>query len=782
MNNNIVVLPSARAIRAKFLELDNDTAFLPNYITMSEFISKLSIVDGFKILDEDSRVLLLLEASNFKTFQNLQIQRNFFTFTKNSSYIFKFFEELSAELFSIDELSGADVYAEYEEHITILQELYKRYKTLCFKRKLLDKIFLPTLYRFNHHFIKDKEKITLYLDGHLTNFEFELLEKCCEYIKVEIVFQTSNFNQKMRLRFKELGVECEEDYSYTIDLNEKKILAKEKHLKDTNISCLSFSEPLLQLAFVKHKIYEFISKGYTPQKIAVILPDEKLAPLLKSFDERGNFNFAMGESFTTSMLYKKLDSTCRTLDEVTQENMARLDRVGDGLFEELRKVYYETLKEFDIIEFLYRYIKDFTIKTELQIFKEEIYKFEKILSFVEDMNIKSLLNLFMQRLSKRTIDDVSGGQITVMGVLESRVVEFDAVVIVDFSDGHVPKKSDKDMFLNTNIRENAKLPTMNDRENLQKHYYAMLLRRTKEVAISFVKSEQSGASRFLKQLKIPYNSSQDELEYAKILFHKNSQKTMLNDEPIVLDYSFKDVKLSASRLKIFLSCKRKYYYRYIKQIQSHTIPKDMPQEWEIGVNIHLALKELYSKKPFYDDVLELKKDLFKELDKACGKSELDRYLMSLQKKRMEKFCQNEIQRFNSGFRVEFCEKTFQREFCGITIIGQIDRVDKRLNEVEILDYKTGKITTSSAKNYTEAIDFQLEFYYLLASEVGNVQSSSFYDLKDSTIVTEPFLKEKIDVLGAIIKDLLNIENIDFEMCEDTKHCAFCEYATICKRD
>ena len=50
----------------------------------------------------------------------------------------------------------------------------------------------------------------------------------------------------------------------------------------------------------------------------------------------------------------------------------------------------------------------------------------------------------------------------------------------------------------------------------------------------------------------------------------------------------------------------------------------MPQEWEIGVNIHLALKELYSKKPLYDDVLELKKDLFKELDKACGKSELDR--------------------------------------------------------------------------------------------------------------------------------------------------------------
>jgi hypothetical protein len=62
MDKTIIVLPSARAIRHEQFDMDSHTLFLPTYITMSEFVSKLCIVDGFKPLDEDGRVLLLLEA------------------------------------------------------------------------------------------------------------------------------------------------------------------------------------------------------------------------------------------------------------------------------------------------------------------------------------------------------------------------------------------------------------------------------------------------------------------------------------------------------------------------------------------------------------------------------------------------------------------------------------------------------------------------------------------------------------------------------------------------
>jgi inactivated superfamily I helicase len=178
MNETTIVLPSARAIRERLLD-SNDAVFLPNFLTMSDFISRLCIVEGFCGINEDGRVLLLLEASDFKNFAKLQIERNFFTFTKNSSYIFKFFQELSAELYDINNLSNYDVYGEYEEHIKILQELYGRYEELCKERKIADTIFLPKLYTFNVQYVKSLGNIEIFLDGYLTNLRLVALALKC---------------------------------------------------------------------------------------------------------------------------------------------------------------------------------------------------------------------------------------------------------------------------------------------------------------------------------------------------------------------------------------------------------------------------------------------------------------------------------------------------------------------------------------------------------------------------------------------------------------------------
>jgi len=780
MNNKTIVLPSARAIRDKQFHLKEKTLFLPNYITMSDFISKLTIVKDFTIVDNDTRILLLLEASKFKAFSNLQIQRNFFTFTKNSSYIFKFFEELSAEKYDISMLDTSDLYAEYEEHITILQELYKRYEQLCNEKKILDKIFLPKLYSFNNSYASSHTKIELHIDGHLTNFELELLLKSCEFTEINIIFQTSEFNSKMQNKFEELGIELEQNYLYTFSLNSKEIISKVQSTKNKNINCESFSESILQIAFVKQKVFEFINKGYKAENIAIVLPDEKIAEVLKSFDTKSNFNFAMGQSFTKSKIYQKLNATYKFIEQNSKENGSRLARVEDNTYKSLFSIYKKESHEVDFIQFLLEYKEEFTDKVEVKIFDEEIHSFKTILPIMKEMSVKSLLSVFLQRLSTRTIDDVRGGKITVMGVLETRSVNFDAVIIVDFSDSNVPKKSDKDMFLNTKIREIAKLPTMSDRENLQKHYYEMLINRSKKVAISYVKSSESSASRFLKQLGIKEKNHYLELDYANILFDKIVTHTKI-EEDIVEDYSFKNIKLSATRLKIFLTCKRKYYHRYVQKLNNHEIAKDMPPEWAVGIDIHTALKNLYTKQNHYTDATQLKKDLEKELDNACGDSELEKYVINMQKYRLDSFCVNEIKKFSNGWHVELCETNLSVPFAGMTLIGQIDRVDKKANEIEVLDYKTGNYPLYTPKNVSEATDFQLEFYYLLAGGLGNVVECGYYDLKESKIVPEALLNEKLAILKSNIKDLLNIEEINFKKCEDLKSCLFCEFSTICER-
>lgn len=793
MNTTTIVLPSARAIRSKQVSIEDETLFLPNYITMSDLISKLCVVKDFSFIDNDTRNILLLEASNFQNFSKLQIQRNFFTFVKNSSYIFNFFQELSAEMFDINDLDKSDIYAEYEEHISILQELYTRYEQICIEKKLLDKIFLPKYYKFNEYYVKKLPHIIIHVDGYLTNFEFELLRQCSDYTKVDIVISTSEFNTKMQKKFLELGIELEDGYEYTISLNTLQILSYNKSHNTLHMNCESLSETLLQVVFIKQKIYEYIKIGIEPAKIAVILPDESFAPILRTFDDKLNFNFAMGEEFSNTKIYTKLNSTCQAIEQDSKENIHRLQRAGEDFYNELSANYYKNSTEVDLVLMLRGYCEGFENKTEVKIFQEELYSFEKILKHMQDMNVKSVLMMFLQRLAQRSIDDVRGGKITVMGVLETRNVEFESVIIVDFSDKHVPKKSDKDMFLNTKIREIAKLPTMSDRENLQKHYYKMLLSRSKHVAIAYVDSQESKQSRFLKQLHIKPSNKYHEIDYANILFANHTVGKM-QEKKIVEDYSFKDTKLSATKLKTFLTCKRKFYYMYVKQIQHHEIPKDMPREYEIGNDVHNALKELYSKKNSYFSLEELRKDLHYELDTACGNSELEKYLIALQKRKMEEFCKNEVQRFEAGWHVEMCEKSFEIEFAGITLVGQIDRIDKRGNELEVLDYKTGAYPIYTAKNVSEATDFQLEFYYLLANQLGNVVACAvsgseevllgcgYYDLKESKIVSEIFLKEKIDLLQSHVKDLLAIEDVDFSKCDDIKNCIYCEYKTICGRE
>lgn len=781
MNETTIVLPSARSIRQEQLSIGEQSLFLPNYITMGDFISKLCIVKNFKPIDADSRVLLLLKASNFDSFKELQIQRNFFAFTKNSSYIFKFFEELAHELYDISNLANNDIYAEYEEHIEILQELYKRYEKLCLEANILDKIFLPKIYEFNESYAASHKKIQLSINGHLTNFEFELLAKTTMFCEVNIVFKTSRFNSKMQDKFLTLGIELEDGYEYLISLNNSNIIYKRKIDTNKNISCVSFSEPLLQVAYAKQKIYEFIKKGYKSENIAVILPDENLSEAIRLFDKNNNFNFAMGEPYNQTTLYKKLDATCKYLEQNSKENEARLARVGDEFFEILKPIYFKNLEELDTSELFNNFKENIEDKKIIKIYDEELYKFNKILPHLQDMTLKSILAMFIQRLAARSLDDVRGGKITVMGVLETRSVEFDAVIIVDFSDSNVPARSDKDMFLNTQIRKNASLPTMSDRENLQKHYYDMLINSAKEVSISFVKSSESSESRFLKQLGIKESNEYDENEYAKILFNQGIIKSNEENE-IYGTYDFKHKKLSATRLKALLTCRRKFYYKYIAKLEGHIIPRDIPQEFEIGSAVHKALEKLYTKQNSYLDAKQLKSDLDKELDKAAGKSELDKYLIALQKKRLEEFAHNEVKWFENGWQVTACEKTLETEYAGITLYGQIDRIDAKDDEIFVLDYKTGSYPIYNKNSFVDATDFQLEFYYLLTRHLSQNISCGYYDLKDNKIVPEAFLEEKLEVLKSNIQDLLKLEEIPFSKCEDEKNCSYCDYRIMCGRD
>jgi hypothetical protein len=282
MDIKTIVLPTSRSIRLK-LEEDKKNIFLDNYISAGEFFSKAVIVENLSLVDDDTRVIMLLKASDFKNFKKLNIKRNFFTFTKNSSYIFDFYHELFVENVSIDDLMKFDIYDEYEEHLSILKELLLEYEKLLLSHNLYDKIFVPKYYKLNLSFIKVQNEIEFVLSGFLSAFELKILQEISEYKPVYIIFNATKYNEKMIEKFNNLGFDLRAGYKYRLDLKNKKQQTLLKRDESPNLSLSGVSQKILQVAIVKQKVYEFLEKGYEPQKIGVILPDESLKDFIELF-------------------------------------------------------------------------------------------------------------------------------------------------------------------------------------------------------------------------------------------------------------------------------------------------------------------------------------------------------------------------------------------------------------------------------------------------------------------------------------------------------------------
>ncbi|MEA1919870.1 MAG: PD-(D/E)XK nuclease family protein, partial [Campylobacterota bacterium] len=536
MQNQLTILPSSRSIRHRILADKERNTFLNPTITMGEFLNRLLRVPNAINLDSDRRNLLLLEASEFKNFASLEIERNFFTFTQNSSYIFRFLEELSGEEVDINTLELSDTYGDYEEHLHVLGELYKRYEKICQREKVIDPIFLKKDYELNLDYLKRFEKLRLVLEGYLSNFEMSVLLACSQAVNVELEFFATPYNDKMTQKLNDLGFELHEGHYYHLEIRDRKSLHVRPLQEQKKITCKQFSERLEQIAFIKEQVYLMVDSGMDPEKIAVIVPDENFASQIRLFDSESNFNFAMGRAFTQSDFYKKLHASIQGLDTLSIQNSVRINRLGSDSFELLRPFYHEryTKENFDL---LIDHILEDEDKNIRELIVHECYQFENLHEHLIGLSMKQVLHIFIERIRTLTLDDVGGGKITVMGLLESRGVSFDGVVIIDFNEAYVPRSSEKDLFLNSAIRQNSGLPTQKDREALQKHYYHMLISRAQAVAISYVESDDAIPSRFLTQLGIDKGEVVDSEAYASLLFKKGSQTTFTCKE-IIAPFDF----------------------------------------------------------------------------------------------------------------------------------------------------------------------------------------------------------------------------------------------------
>ncbi len=758
--------------RLKHFYLEQGEGFLPSAVSMGSFFEQAFYIPNKKKIPNSVRQILMIDtikviAKEKKSILEglLLFENSFLGYLESTSFLFDLFDELSSACIKLNELSFKDIYLDYEKHLEVLEMIYDRYVKKLEGLGFYDKIMQEKpaiLKEFFEHF----SSIEWYLDGFMSVFERQCLLEVAELVPITLHLSCDKYNQKF-LEF--LNLKLETDCDYSIDFKTQKILSQTFNDQKIEPKLYANSSYLKQSALVLQTIEEYLQKDNDPNKMAIITPNADFLPFLKLLDKNNNLNFAMGLGAKNSPYYTELVKILEDLQtsdcNLSESALLDLENLTLPLLEQQSSKEKAPLKEaHSQIMHQYHLLKD-TLK---------------------NYSLKDLLHLYLQEFEANfRLDDSSGGKIRVMDTLETRGMQFDKIVIVDFNETCVPSLKDCDLFLNSALRKSLNLPTLLDKKNLQKHYYYQLFKNSKEITLSYIESETSKASNMLLELNLHIEPIKD----AYTLFAPSPLKDYQEEEikaAIPKDFSF-----SASSLNAFLTCKRRFYYHYMKRFKES--PKDESNS-AVGSLLHELLKEAYKKDKNPYALEERLIWLLETRENITPKERLDT-LVAL--KKIQAFYTKEKERFNTKIKILDLEKSFETIIQGVIFKGRIDRIDKTAdNEIILLDYKFKNDLKLDNMSKTQrgglspieiaqiSTDYQMAIYAFALKNLGYKEpiKAFFYDLRKGELVEEDelILQAKMDHLEFSLIPKLKQE-IDFEKTLEVKDCEYCSFKDMCNR-
>ena len=749
---------------------------------MDEFEQRAILLEDKIQIDPLQRILFLRKAAIFKAFEDLKLDLSLVRFFTKSDVLFKFFEELAGENVSFGTLVEADAYVEFSTHIQILEKLLDNYRRLIEGEGYTDKAFIPANYVLNKGFLKGYKMVEVHLEGYLSHFELTLLDEIAKHVPLIIHYSTSKFNKKMQERFETLGIKLHNNKYNTFSLSEKKVISTEDNKDEIHAKVYAVEERQEQIAIAFKEIEQMVQSGIIPEEIVLILPDESFKEHFTLFDKHNNLNFAMGYDYSNGRVYKSLEALYRYWqgrDEVSQKLLERYGFNLEALDILASSKKIKSVDFFTVIDGLGLHESPLIDGEKKEKFNERVY--EKYLHFIkvlenEEMGLTEWLFLWLKSLSKVTMDDVRGGLVTVMGVLETRGVRFEGVVIVDFNEGVVPATSSKDQFLNSQVRAFANLPTKNDREALQKQYYKRLLEQASQSVTLYSTSDSKLPSKFLYELGLG-EAVQTQAQF-DLLYSEESQ-TQAQSDPVVENFDASAITWSASRLKTYLECKRKYYYRYLQKLQAK-----QDDELNEGAFLHSLLDHLHREHDSYTSKEEMQKNIDVLLDKLLPYDDAStNYKKLLWKAKLKGYIESQIAHFKAEWKVVEREKEFSGSIDGLKFKGRIDRVDQNATHTLVLDYKSGSTKEAQkTKNLETLNDLQMSIYHHLLNPKYQNITLAFVKLFEGGEVEEiTALEEKNARLSEVIVELKQTKSFVAEKCEDLQKCKWCEFTLMCGR-
>jgi CRISPR/Cas system-associated exonuclease Cas4 (RecB family) len=341
------------------------------------------------------------------------------------------------------------------------------------------------------------------------------------------------------------------------------------------------------------------------------------------------------------------------------------------------------------------------------------------------MSLETLMQLLRRLTQGLTVpfegEPLAGLQ--VMGVLETRLLDFENVIITNFNEGAFPKRDAGNSFIPQSLRRAFALPVSDLHDAISSYHFYRLIARAKRVFLLFdsrTEGLQTGEeSRFLLQLKYQYDVkiAEKNLSYNIVFDDKKSIEVPKTPEVLQKLMQFvtpnSEKSLSPSSINTYIDCPYKFYLSNIEELKEEDELAELIDSSAFGKVFHKAMELLY--KRFEGQILEIQhfdkellqsKNIVDVINRAFSseifknKEEKEVELLGnnlLISKLLEKYIKQvlKIDRNYTPFRYVSSEHKFTVNFPienGTRLVnlkGFIDRIDEKNGVVRILDYKTG---------------------------------------------------------------------------------------------
>ena len=484
-------------------------------------------------------------------------------------------------------------------------------------------------------------------------------------------------------------------------------------------------------------------------------------------------------------------------------------------------------------------IKDesYFVKNQISVAGKVLNKVESLIKKYDSVEILDLQMLILQigrEMSIAMKGEADGLQ--VMGLLETRNLDFEVVNMLSVNEGVIPKNKNSNSLIPYDVRKYYNLPTYNQQQAVYAYHFYRLLHNAKKINLFYNSlSDSSGLgepSRFIRQIEYELVKKNPKVklqhfQYKSPIINLKSNIISVDKDDTMLK---KITKLSPTSISTYLRCSLQYYWKYIMNINCDEVNEEIQMN-VIGSIIHNTLDELY--RNFGNEIVTESKFLEvrnQYLDKCyqnalrnnnfrngLPKTGFNSIIASVIDTMISRFLDNEhnIVKENS-LRILCTEKELSFHLNNVELHGFADRIDLLNDKLRVIDYKTGSVNpydvsiSANAKQLQDMHDKSIQlimykylFIKMLNSNTLGLDEALIAHIEEENIVPGIIALQKMSngvfelkvnnadlandfeaqcdiMFEQLISDIFD-KNNPFTQTDDTKVCGYCGFRNICKR-